>query len=546
MLICVVGLETRIRVQEQESLAITVLRDREAISAGLHASHQTQYLRAGIASLLIILAAASIIHVFGRKQRLYVQLEHAQRQKQDLIEQLREERNRAFQLASHDYLTGIPNRMEFLALGHKELARARRSRKLCALFFLDLDKFKPVNDTLGHAVGDELLKAVAVRLRGLVREYDLLGRFGGDEFVLLVAELPSEDHMSALARKLIDAICTPFLDIEGHDIEISASIGIALAPRDGNDMATLLARADSAMYLAKGSGRGNFRFCDPALNETTARRYELVSRFRRAISENEFCLHYQARVRLSDFSIAGLEALVRWRHPEHGLIYPSEFIPLAETNDLIGLLGEWVIDAACRQLRLWQDAGLPVVPVAVNISARQLNDGSLSRRVMEALEAHDIAPCLLELEVTESCFMENAHSATEQLLNLQQIGIKISLDDYGTGFSSLNQLKRLPVGAIKIDRSFVQDIRNDTSDMMIVSSTIILAHNLGLRVVAEGVESSEQLVHLKTAGCDEVQGFYFHRPGAPESIPALLLRAPLIPVNACGFVAAAPSASFSS
>ncbi len=513
-------------------LKIAVLRERAAVVAALEHSRRVQILRGILGSVLILGAALAIIAVLSRKQRLYGQLEHAQLQKQVLIEQLQQERNRAFQLASLDYLTGIPNRMEFVARAERELARARRSRNLVAMYFLDLDRFKPVNDTLGHNVGDKLLKAVAERLCSAVREYDLVGRFGGDEFVVLVSELQDEAQVATIADKLLEAICTPFCGIEGHDIEIGTSVGVALAPRDGRDIQSLLAAADCAMYAAKSAGRGHFRFYDPALNNSTARDYELVARLKRAIADGELQLHYQSRVRLADFSVAGLEALVRWQHPEHGLIYPGEFIPLAEAHDLIVPLGEWVIWQACRQLRAWLDEGVPAVPVAINISARQLNGTGLADCVRQALAGHQLSPQMLEIEVTESCFFDPDGPGLRELRQLEQLGMKISLDDYGTGFSSLNQLKRLPVNTIKIDRSFIKDIRNDANDMLIVGSTIILAHNLGLSVVAEGVETSEQLVHLKTAGCDEVQGFYFHRPAQAQEVPAILARSPLMRVVA--------------
>lgn len=534
LILLAIWLEAGLRMHELEMQALEIqslqglLPQAADMVANIAAGRRVQVLRAIFGSVLIVGAALAMIAVLARKQRLYRELQEAQSQMKELISQLQQERNRAVQLASLDYLTGIPNRMEFLARAECELARARRSRKLVALYFLDLDRFKPVNDTLGHKVGDQLLKAVAERLRGAVREYDLVGRFGGDEFVVLVSELQDEAQVAAIAGKLLEALCSPFRGIDGHDIEIGASIGVALAPPDGRDIQTLLGAADCAMYAAKGAGRGHFRFYDPALNNSTARDYELVARLKRAIGDGELELHYQSRVRLADFSVAGLEALVRWQHPEHGLIYPAEFVPLAEAHDLIVPLGDWVIQQACRQLRLWLDQGVPAVPVAINISARQLNGIGLADTVRRALQDSQLPARMLEIEVTESCFFDPDGPGLRELRQLEQMGMKISLDDYGTGFSSLNQLKRLPVNAIKIDRSFIKDIRNDANDMLIVSSTIILAHNLGLSVVAEGVETSEQLVHLKTAGCDEVQGFYFHRPAPASEVPIILARSPLM------------------
>ncbi len=294
-------------------------------------------------------------------------------------------------------------------------------------------------------------------------------------------------------------------------------------------MEALLTHADFAMYSAKSAGAGTYRFFDTSLNASSAREAELLSRFKRAIRDDEFCLHYQPRVELQEFSVVGLEALIRWQHPEHGLIYPNDFIALAENNDLIVPLGSWVVEAACRQLAAWREQGLPVVPVAINVSPRQLKDGALVETVMTTLAKYQISPDLLEIEVTESCFIEDFDTAIQVLEQLKKNGIRIALDDYGTGFSGLKNLKSLPIYAIKIDRSFIRDIRNDNSDAVIVASTISLAHNLGLQVVAEGVESKEQLVHLKTAGCDQVQGFYFQRPVAASEIGVLPQRGRFTP-----------------
>lgn len=514
---------------ERFPLAVVVTRDKASVIAGLAARHQRYYWSAGLVSIVAIGLMFGLTVLAQRQRKLYDTLTYSERQKQGLIEELEQEKSRAFQLASLDYLTGIPNRMKFHELARAELARARRSRKLYALFFLDLDNFKPINDTLGHAVGDLLLQAVADRLRNALREYDLVGRLGGDEFVILVSELETEDQVARIAEKLVAEICAPFLDLDGNDIEVSSSIGIALYPRDGQDVETLLTHADAAMYSAKSAGRGTYRFYDTSLNASAARQFELVARFRRAISENEFCLHYQARVDLDDFRAAGLEALVRWQHPEYGLIYPGEFIPLAEAHDLIVPLGLWVIDAACRQLAAWMQAQVPCLPIAINISAKQLKDEALVDVITGALRRYRVPAHLLEIEVTESCFLENPERAKSTLEDLKAHGLKISLDDYGTGFSSLSHMKALPVDAIKIDRSFIRDIRNDANDM-IVASTIALAHNLGLNVVAEGVESREQLVHLKAAGCDEVQGFYLHRPEPAADLVPLLQRGRLAAV----------------
>ncbi|RJG04237.1 EAL domain-containing protein [Noviherbaspirillum sedimenti] len=505
-------------------LAVVVSRDEEAVVAKLAPQHRAYYGRAVITSLMFLLLTLGLAVIARRQHRLYKVLSDSEQEKRGLIRQLESEKTRALQLASHDHLTGIANRMLFYELAAAELARARRSRNFYALFFLDLDKFKLINDTLGHAVGDRLLQAVAARLRGTLREYDLLARLGGDEFVMLVSEVATEEAVASIAAKLVEAICAPFLDLDGHDVEVGPSIGIALYPRDGQDVETLLTHADTAMYTAKLAGCATYRFHDASLNATSARQNELLARFKRAIRDEEFCLHYQARVDLQDFHVAGLEALVRWRHPEHGLLYPNDFIGLAEAHDLIVPLGNWVIEAACRQLAQWRQQGVPVKPVAVNVSAKQLKDDTLLETVTGALQRHGISATLLEFEVTESCLIEDLEFALSVLDQLQALGVRIALDDYGIGFSSLSKLKRLPLHAVKIDRSFIRDIRNDNSDAAIVASTISLAHNLGLMVVAEGVESVDQLVHLKTAGCDQVQGFYFQRPAAAAEVAAILQR----------------------
>lgn len=505
-------------------LAVVVSRNPDMVVRKLVPQHRDYFLRAAYTTLVFLLLTIGLAVIARRQHRLYKVLEESQHEKHGLIAQLENEKTRALQLASHDHLTGIPNRMLFYELATAELARARRSRNFYALFFLDLDKFKMINDTLGHAVGDRLLQAVAARLRGALREYDLLARLGGDEFVMLVSEVATEEHVARIAAKLVAAICEPFLDLDGHDIEVAPSIGIALYPRDGQDVEVLLTHADAAMYAAKLAGCGTYRFYDMALNATSVRQNELLGRFRRAIRESEFCLHYQARVDLQDYHVAALEALVRWRHPEHGLLYPNDFICLAEENDLIVPLGNWVIEEACRQLGIWLQQGVPVKPVAVNVSARQLKDASLLDTVTAALERYGIAPEMLEFEVTESCLIEDQDFAEKVLRQFQELGIRIALDDYGIGFSGLSKLKSLPLHALKIDRSFISDIRNDPSDAAIVASTISLAHNLGLIVVAEGVESMDQLVHLKTAGCDQVQGYFFQRPASAAEVEALLHR----------------------
>jgi EAL domain-containing protein (putative c-di-GMP-specific phosphodiesterase class I) len=337
-----------------------------------------------------------------------------------------------------------------------------------------------------------------------------------------VSELESEESAGIIAGKLLESMSAPYLNLGGHDVDSSVSIGIALYPGDGQEIDTLLSHADTAMYCAKMSGRGKYCFYEASLNKSSARESELIAGFPRALRDNEFCLHYQIRVGTADLRPVGLEALIRWQHPINGLIYPIEFIGLAEDNDFIIALGNWVIDAACAQVAAWRDLGCTVLPVAVNISAKQLSNDSLVDFMIHSLRRHDVPAELIEIEVTESCLLEQPDIAAQVLEKLHELGIKISLDDYGTGFSGLSHLKRLPITTVKIDRSFIRDIRNDASDAMIVSSTIALSHNLGLKVVAEGVETKEQVVHLKAAGCDELQGYYFHKPAPASEITSAL------------------------
>ncbi|WP_413457710.1 EAL domain-containing protein [Herbaspirillum huttiense] len=505
-------------------LAVVVSRDQQVLLGKLWPAHRQYYLQAILISLLVVVLSGGLITMAHRRRFLYEKLLFSEREKSGLIQQLEQEKSRAYQLASHDYLTGIPNRMLFHELAATELSRARRSRNLYALFFLDLDKFKLINDTQGHAVGDALLQEVARRLRAAVREYDLVARLGGDEFVVLVSEIRSEEVVAEIADKLVETLRAPYPDLLGCEVQTAPSIGIALYPRDGQSITTLMTNADSAMYTAKSAGSGLYRFYDASLNAIAVRGLELLGRFRQALKENEFCLHYQPKVALQDYRVVGVEALIRWQHPEHGLIYPGEFIGLAETHDLVQPLGHWIIEAVCRQLAQWRDDGLPLVPVAINVSAKQLNDQSLIATVRESLQRHQLNAQWLEIEVTESCFITDLEQARQTLEKLRDEGLRIYLDDYGTGYSSLSHIKALPVYALKIDRSFVRDIRNDNSDGMIVASTVTLARNLGLKVVAEGVETREQLMHLKLMGCDEVQGFYLQRPVAAAQLAPLLQK----------------------
>ncbi|RXZ36110.1 EAL domain-containing protein [Oxalobacteraceae bacterium CAVE-383] len=519
-----------LRKLEKYPLAVAVSREPAGIFGKLAHAQRQYFYQSAIVSIAAIFLTACLTVIARRRKKLYDRLSWSEREKSGLIDALEKEKARAYQMASHDYLTGIPNRMLFYEIAAKELSLARRSRRLYALFFMDLDKFKLINDNLGHAVGDLLLQAVSARLRTVLREYDLLARIGGDEFVILVSELASEKQVAEIAGKLVTAVCAPYPDLGGHEVHTAPSIGIALYPRDGQSIDDLMTNADSAMYSAKATGSGTYRFYDASLNESSARWVELLARFKQALREDEFCLHYQPKVDIESFEVVGVEALVRWHHPEHGLIYPGEFIGLAEEHDLILPLGHWVIETACRQLSHWRAMGIPPVPVAINVSAKQLRDNLLVETVLAALKHYALPAGLLEIEITESCIIDDVDVARTVLERLRSAGLKISLDDYGTGYSDLSHIKTLPIYAVKIDRSFVSDIRNDNNDAVIVASIISLAHNLHLKVIAEGVESKEQLTHLKVAGCDQVQGFYLQRPVSATEIERTLIQRRLPPI----------------
>jgi len=507
---------------ENYPLIVVVSQAYSEVQSQLNLRRENYIRWASFISVLLLVAAFSLIWLQRRQRAIHRELLHSESENRKLIAQLEQEKERAYQLASHDHLTGLPNRNLFTELAESHVLRARRSRRYHAVLFIDLDRFKIINDTLGHRVGDLLLKEVARRFRTCLRESDVVARVGGDEFVMLVNDAETIVDVENMAEKIVGIVSEPFDNLEGHTVEVSPSIGIAVFPRDGEGIDVLLRHADMAMYSAKAAGRGTYRFHDMALNKVALRQLELLQGLRNAVREGDFVLHYQARVTTKDFSVVSLEALVRWQHPEFGLIYPNDFIALAEEHDLIAPLGLWVINAVCQQLADWRRQDVPLVPVAVNISARQLRNGNLAADICDALQRHDLPAQWFEIEITESCLIEAQEQTIETLSALVERGVKIAMDDYGTGFASLGYLKMLPLYAIKIDRSFIREILNDASDAIIVASTTTLAHNLDLVVVAEGVETRAQLIHVKTVGCDQVQGYYFHRPAAAESIEVVL------------------------
>lgn len=474
-------------------------------------------------SMALLVAVLWLALVLRREEaRLHALDEGARRGREQMV-LLEGEKKRAVEAAACDHLTGLVNRRVFNELGQKHLRQARWNARHYALLYLDLDRFKGVNDSLGHHVGDLLLQAVAARLRKALRASDVIARMGGDEFAILLTELSDVADAERLAAKLVDAIGQPCTDLDGHDLQVGTSIGIAVFPRDGVDVGTLCRNADAAMYESKRAGGARFTFYDNSLNRAGDWLFSLEQRLPRAIAEGELVLHFQPKVRLSDFRIVGLEALVRWQHPEHGLIFPKDFVALAEETGQIVELGKWVVRACIRQQAAWRAEGLTLVPVAFNVSARQLEDDHLCAFIRDELEAHALEGRLLEAEITETGLVESVEQAGRVLAALEGLGLSIALDDFGSGFSNLNYIRSMPIGTIKIDRAFVCDIRNRPSDAVIVESIVALAHKLGLCVVAEGVETLEQIVHLKTARCDVVQGYYLSRP-VPAAAACELVR----------------------
>ena len=439
----------------------------------------------------------------------------------DITERKRAE-DKILHQAYHDGLTCLPNRVLFKDRLEQSLAFARRMQhKKVALLFIDLDRFKLVNDSLGHAAGDQLLQQVAERLRGIVRQSDTLARLGGDEFTILLPDVDNVEEAMVVAEKVLAAMKQPFA-LGGRDIFVSASIGISMYPDDGADVDVLMKHADTAMYRVKRQGRNGFHLYTHALDERSLRRLELENQLHQALARDELVLHYQPQFDLASGRIRGVEALLRWQHPEFGLVSPAEFIPLAEETGLIVPIGAWLLETACRQARTWRDAGYPDFVMSVNLSVRQFFREGIADAVMHAIETNGLGADVLELEITESVAMEDVVYSTRTLDALAAGGVALAIDDFGTGYSSLSQLKKMPVGLLKIDRSFVQDLTSCEDDAAIVTAVITMAHRLGLKVIAEGVESEAQLAYLRAQHCDYAQGFLLSRPLPAAELEALL------------------------
>jgi diguanylate cyclase (GGDEF)-like protein/PAS domain S-box-containing protein len=425
-------------------------------------------------------------------------------------------------LAHFDELTGLPNRTMFMHTLQRALSLAERRAKQLALFFIDLDRFKNINDSLGHEAGDRLLQDVARRLRHHLRESDTVARLGGDEFVVLVEDCADPRELNAIAQNILNALGRPYT-LAGREYHVTGSIGIASYPDDGVDPASLLKNADIAMYLAKDRGKNNFQFYSAQQNGHSFERLALESSLRHALERREFVLHYQPKIDIRSNRIVGVEALLRWNHPDLGVVAPSQFVPLAEETGLIVPIGRWVMRSACAQAAAWRDDGLPGMRVAVNLSARQFSDDGLIADIGDALAEAGLPPQGLELEITESMVMRNPERAVATLSRLRDLGIAVSIDDFGTGYSSLGYLKRFPIDNVKIDRSFIKDLPHDTDDAAITRAVIAMAQSLRIRVVAEGVETREQIEFLRTHECDECQGYFLSRPLPPAEL-ALLAR----------------------
>jgi diguanylate cyclase (GGDEF)-like protein/PAS domain S-box-containing protein len=427
------------------------------------------------------------------------------------ISQLKRSEAQLEHMAHHDPLTDLPNRLLLIARLDHAMQRAQRDGTAVAVLFVDLDRFKTVNDSLGHPVGDRLLQEVARVLAHCVRAEDTVARLGGDEFVVMLEGLSDTDFASGVAQKILAALAKP-IELDGQTLYIGASIGISLYPSDGDDPATLLKNADAAMYRSKDDGRNVFRYYSAELTRSARERLSLEAGLRQAIKEQQFILYYQPQIDVASGALVGAEALIRWQHPQSGLISPLRFIPLAEETGLILPLGEWVLTTACEQLKAWLDAGMPTLTLAVNLSPRQFRQPDLAHRIRAILDAAELDPAHLELEITEGAIMEQGEGAVATLHALKDLGVRLAIDDFGTGYSSLAYLRRFPIDILKIDQSFMRDIPRDVHAMEIAATIVSMARNLHLHVLAEGVENEEQLAFLQLHGCDAFQGYLFSPP----------------------------------
>lgn len=500
----------------ERGFSIIVSQQQEEILAPSRQIYKRQlYLNLGM-TLLMLAGLLWTWRVLGKRQEAFLALEQAQHVNQQLIKRLEEEHRRSSHAAAIDPLTGLYNRRQFMLVAEQALTEQPDTGLLLAILFIDMDRFKSINDSLGHKVGDLLLQAVAERIRHLLEPRDVAARFGGDEFVILLANQRNEEQIDARAKALVQRLSAVYV-LDEHELNTSPSVGVSICPRDGQHLEDLVRHADAAMYSAKQAGRGQYRFFDSSLNAKDIGAFALEQAFHAALEEQQFVLHYQPQVRLDSMQVTGYEALVRWQHPEFGLLYPDRFISLAERSGFIVDLGWVVLQLACNELAFWKSQGIST-RLAINVSPIQLRQADFSERVLKALEEHNLSPHCLELEITETSALDCEGQTTDHLAFLRGLGVHISLDDFGQGYAGFAHLQSLPLNRLKIDRGLISKLSNSHTDSPVVSSTIILAKRLGLEVVAEGVETREQLVHLRLARCDTVQGYYFSRPMTAEQL----------------------------
>ncbi|MDX8396978.1 MAG: EAL domain-containing protein, partial [Mariprofundaceae bacterium] len=438
---------------------------------------------------------------------------------------------RFYYLAHYDSLTGLPNRALFHERLKSELKNAARRKSILAVLFMDLDHFKNINDTLGHGIGDELLKEVAKRLSGCTRDNDLISRQGGDEFTGILMDLNHAEDAARVAKNIIDALSQPVV-IGSHQLFVTSSVGISVYPDDGTDMETLIKHADSAMYQAKESGRNNFQFYTKKLHAASKRRFELEAQLRHAIENDEFEVVYQPQVNVQTGSLRGMEALLRWNNAELGMVSPAEFIPVAEEVGLIVPIGKWVLRTACAQCKAWRDQGYPKLLVAVNLSSRQFCEPNFLNMLIEVIFETKISPRQLELELTEGIIMKSDTATVRTLNEINECGVHLSVDDFGTGYSSMSYLKRFPLDKLKIDKSFIDNLTTDSDDEAIVTAIISLSKSLKLTVVAEGVELEEQRQWLKANGCDVIQGYFYSKPLSADKFEQFMQKNIALNLNA--------------
>jgi diguanylate cyclase len=522
------GLETILRLWELDPHVQVVIcsahsdYDWTEVVACLDHSDKLLVIKKPFEPIEVLQCANALTRKWDNERTLRRQVEHLERVVEARTEGLEAANKQLRHIASHDALTGLPNRVLLDDRLSQAVAHAESDGHSFAVALFDLDRFKVVNDSLGHRAGDQLIKEVAHRLAGIARSTDTVGRLGGDEFLFIMDRLAKREDAELIARRAVKALQTP-IRLDGVDLHTSASIGIAMFPADGRNAETLIANADAAMYCAKQRGRNNIQLYAAGMNSATQERVKLESELHQALSLKQFELHYQPKVDTKTGLIHGAEALVRWRHPQRGLVPPAEFIPLAESCGLIDSIGEWVVRESCRQARAWQLEGLQPLRVAVNLSAFQFRHGNLLQMIREALQAAQLEPRFLEVEITESALMSDPEESVTILEQLSRMGVVVSVDDFGTGYSSMSYLRRFPIDKLKIDRGFIAELISRADDASIVRAIVSLAHSLRLKVVAEGVETREQLDLLKSLGCDQYQGFCFS-PAVPAPQFATLLR----------------------